>query len=62
MPIVKASSDGNDITVMVFTQEEIDAFVTMMWNAKFKKSADVKAAIEKLEEMFYALGIPYPPE
>ena len=62
MPIIKSSSDGNDIAVMVLTKEEMDAFVTMMWNAKFKKTAEVKVAIEKLEEMFYALGIPYPPE
>lgn len=62
MPIIKSSSDGNDIAVMVLTKDELDAFVTMMWNAKFKKNAEVKAAIEKLDEMFYALGIPYPPE
>jgi hypothetical protein len=62
MPIIKSSSNGDDITVVVFTKEEADAFVNIMWNASFKKSKDVKASIEMLEEMFYAFGIPYPPE
>lgn len=62
MPIIKSSSNDIDITVIIFDRYEIDALVTMLWNAKFRKTDDVKAAIEKLEEMFYALGIPYPPE
>lgn len=62
MPIIKSSSSGEDITVLIFSTEEMEAFVNMLWNAKFKKSKEVRESIEKLEEMFYALGLPYPPE
>lgn len=62
MPIIKSSSSGDDITVLIFSKEEMEAFVNMLWNAKFGKSKSVRESVEKLEEMFYALGIPYPPE
>ena len=62
MPIIKSSANGEDITVVVFTQSEIDALVNVLWNAKVPRSKDVRQSVEVLEEFYYALGIPYPPE
>lgn len=62
MPIIKSSSNGVDITVIIFDQAEIDALVTIMKHAKFEATQESRYAAERIEELFFALGIPYPPE
>lgn len=62
MPVIRSSANGEDITVIVFSQSEIDALVNLLWNAKFTKTQQVRESIAKLDEFYYALGIPYPPE
>ena len=62
MPVIKSSSNGVDITVIVFDKREIDALVELLTNANFQATAQNRAYAEILEDMFYALNIPYPPD
>jgi hypothetical protein len=61
MPIIKSSSDGTDITVIVFTKREIDSLVTLLRNATYDKNVKTTSAAEVLEEFFFAFGLDYPP-
>lgn len=59
MPIIKSSSKGNDITVVVFNKEEIEALVTVLSNSTIDKTAKVLMALSSLEDLYFALDIPY---
>lgn len=62
MPVIKSSSNGVDITVIIFDKTEIDALVTLMKHATFEATLESRYAAERIDELFFALGIPYPPE
>ena len=62
MPIIKSSANGADITVIVFDKREIDALVILLSNASFANTPYTNVAAETIEDLFYALQIPYPPE
>lgn len=62
MPVIKSSANGESITVIIFDKTEIDALVTLLHHAKFDASREARHAAEHIDEFFFALGIPYPPE
>jgi hypothetical protein len=58
MPIIKSSRAGGDITVVIFTDEEVTALVNLLESVRFDYDDDtVNSSIDILEELVYGLGI-----
>jgi hypothetical protein len=58
MPIIKSSRAGGDITVVIFTDEEVRALVNLLESVRFDYDDDtVNSSIDILEELVYGLGI-----
>lgn len=60
MPIIKSSTSGEAITVIVFDAREIEALVTLLSSASITLSVENKRALSILEDMFFAFNIPNP--
>jgi len=58
MPIIKSSRASGDITVVIFTDEEVRALVNLLESVRFDYDDDtVNSSIDILEELVYGLGI-----
>jgi len=62
MPVVKSSVNGDDVTVIIFSREEIDALVLLLENSNLQRTEENKTAIRTLDEFYFALGLKYPPD
>jgi hypothetical protein len=58
MPIIKSSESGEQITVVIFTRQEIKALVTLLESVD-KDNSSVLVAMSDLEDLYYALNIPF---
>lgn len=62
MPIIKSSENGEHITVVVFTSDEMRALLVLLNNASYDVSnvanaTAITGAMGTLEEFFYALNV-----
>lgn len=60
MPIIKSSSAGDDITVVVFTDSEINALVQLLENVSYPNNKGLSELVSELDELFYGLNIRTP--
>lgn len=57
MPIIKSSVTGENITVIIFTQAEVDALVHILEAASIPAVESCNDALDVLDEFVYGLGI-----
>lgn len=55
MPIIRSSESGEQITVVIFTKDEIDALVNILEAAVIPD--DCEDDVDTLDEFIYGLGI-----
>jgi len=55
MPIIRSSENGEQITVVIFTKDEIDALVNILEAVIIPNSCE--GDVDTLDEFIYGLGI-----
>jgi hypothetical protein len=57
MPIIKSSNSGEEITVVIFNETELQALIHLLSSVTFVKDFETKRALDNLEDLMFALGV-----